>query len=181
MHSNGIWFYRKPRDSTARGKRKLILLSLCDSLLLLWERRILKLQAPGHSHSHRVRLHHAKGSQALGTILLKKECWWHSTAQVGSWMNPTRVTSVFRVLPAWEGKPSFSSHEGLILENKHPVTQIFTEGGKKRVQGNQATFFINKKPTQLNCRTQLTKSLPAPGSLGRQESKMWWNYYLKKK
>lgn len=34
----GMLFYKKPRDCTARVKRKLILLSLCVSLLLLWER-----------------------------------------------------------------------------------------------------------------------------------------------
>lgn len=38
MLRNALWFYKKPRDCTARVKRKLILLSLCVSLLLLRER-----------------------------------------------------------------------------------------------------------------------------------------------
>lgn len=178
MLSNAIWFYKKPQDSTARVKRKLILLSLC--VPLLWERgrltypslvyfalhimikhfkyfRIepvtlhspkyltpswhwgshtgwaahvghlyhLSIQQTCHCHpcdhhsiltcpskalGHRVRLHCAKGSHRPLEKSSLKKCWWHSAAQVWSWINPAGVTSVFMVLPALEGKPLFSSH-----------------------------------------------------------------------
>lgn len=155
MLRNAIWFYKKPRDSTARVKRKLILLPLCVSLPLLWERgrhtysslayfalymrikhlkyfRVQPVQpratlstrhstrteeamlggqhtqvpsitqqstchghpcdtpgtetptcpsrAPGHSHSHREKLHHAKGSHrpseqsCLKIMLVTQRC-----------------------------------------------------------------------------------------------------------
>ena len=87
------------------------------------------------------------------------KCWRYSAAQVRSWMNPAGVTPVLMVLLASEGKLSLSSHKGLTLENKHPVRENIHRRGKK-VQGSQTASFKNKKPTQLNCRTQQHRNLP---------------------